>query len=76
MPEADYKGVSYVPFLGRAFYDRYLGGNVRKEIVETRQFNLGVPLAEQKPYSDSAKAYLEIKREAAKALKEAREEQQ
>ena len=75
VPEADYKGVSYAPFLGRAFYDRYLGGNERKEIVETRQFNMSVPKDQRKEYSDSAKAYLEMKREAARALKEARDGQ-
>jgi len=65
------KSVAYVPFIGRPVYDRFLGGNEKREIYETRAENRGKPKADRKPLSPEAKEYLRKQRDAKKA-KEAR----
>lgn len=59
---SDYKGASYIPLAGRPVYERYLGGNERKEIAEKRLANSKLPKEERKPFSPEAKAYLQKKR--------------
>lgn len=60
------KLVPFIPLGGRAYSDRYLGGNERKEISEKRFANKGVPKAERQQLSDEAKEYLRQKRETRK----------
>jgi hypothetical protein len=72
-PETDWKGVSYVPLVGRIVYDRGLYGNERKEIAEKIMQNKSALKADRVTYSDEAKAYLKLKRDAAKRLKAERE---
>jgi len=52
------KSVSYIPIAGRSFYNRYLGGNERKEIAEKRYMNQGKTPAERERLSDEARDYL------------------
>ena len=59
------KAVSYAPLVGRIVYNRYMGGNEKKEIYE----NLGKPKVERKPLSPAAQAYLANKRAELKAKK-------
>ena len=64
------KAVSYIPGVGRIIYDRYLGGNEKREISEKRSANRGLPKGEGQELSDEAKAYLERLREERKAKAE------
>lgn len=59
---SDYKGASYIPLAGRPVYERYLGGNERKEIAEKRLANSKLPKEERKTLSPEAKEYLRKKR--------------
>lgn len=56
------KSLSYVPLAGRTLYDRFGGGNERKEIYEKRLENRGKKGAERKSLSPEAKMYLRRKR--------------
>ena len=56
------KSFAYIPLVGRPVYERFLGGNERREISEKRQANKGKPPGETEPLSDEAKAYLLEKR--------------
>lgn len=60
------KAVSYIPGVGRIIYDRYLGGNEKREISEKRSANKGLPKGEGQQLSDEAKAYLERLKEERK----------
>ena len=64
------KAISYIPGVGRIIYDRYLGGNEKREISEKRSANRGLPKGEGQELSDEAKAYLERLREERKAKAE------
>lgn len=64
----DAKSGSYVPLVGRPLYERFGGGNEKREIYE-RQFSAK---GDKKPLSPAAKAYLREKRLAAKAKEKAR----
>ena len=56
------KSFAYIPLVGRPVYERFLGGNERREISEKRQANKGKPPSETEALSDEAKAYLLEKR--------------
>ena len=59
----DEKTVAYVPFVGRPVYDRYLGGNEKREIYEAISENKGKGKGEPKvKLSPAAKQYLQQKR--------------
>lgn len=59
----DENAVKYVPLLGRPISDRYLGGNERKEIADTKYENkYREPGTPKKPLSPAAKQYLRDKR--------------
>jgi len=70
------KLVPYVPVVGRILYNREFGGNLEKEIAETRARNrhlqlskpAGVKLlhSERQALSDAAKQYLKDRKEAQK----------
>ena len=72
--ESDYKGLSYIPLAGRPAYERWLGGNERREISEKRSANIGKPKEERELLSPAAKEYLATKRRerAEKKLREGR----
>ena len=72
--ESDYKGLSYIPLAGRSVYERYLGGNERREIAEKKLENAGLPKDERKLLSPEAKEYLAKKR-LERAERKFREEQ-
>lgn len=56
------KSFAYIPLIGRPVYERFLGGNERREISEKRQANKGKPPGETEELSPEAKAYLLEKR--------------
>lgn len=56
------KSFAYIPLVGRPVYERFLGGNERREISEKRQANKGKPPGETEELSPEAKAYLLEKR--------------
>ena len=60
--ESDYKGLSYIPLAGRPVYERFLGGNERREISEKRLENAKLPKEERQALSPAAKEYLAKKR--------------
>lgn len=59
----DWKGASYIPILGRPAYDRWLDGNVRKEISQKRLYNTGRPVGDRQKLSPEARDYLKRKRD-------------
>jgi hypothetical protein len=69
---SDYKAASYVPLIGRAVYERFLGGNERKEIAEKRLSNTGAPKVDRQKLSPAAKEYLRRKTAERKAKELAR----
>lgn len=71
--ETNWKGVSYVPVVGRPIYDRWLGGNIKREIAETGKKNQDRPAGYKIPLSPEAQAYVKSRRDAAKAEAPARE---
>lgn len=56
------KAAAYIPLVGRPVYDRFLGGNEKREIAEKKAANKGKPPGETETLSDEAKAYLLEKR--------------
>ena len=60
--ESNYKGAGYIPLFGRPFYDRYLGGNERREISEKKLSNQGKAKEDRETLSPEAKEYLLQKR--------------
>lgn len=59
----DEKTVAYVPLAGRTVYDRYLGGNEKREIYDAISANKGLAKGEPKvKLSPAAKQYLQQKR--------------
>jgi len=58
----DPKAVSYLPLAGRPLYDRFLGGNERREIYEKRLENTGKGAGRGQKLSPEARAYLREKR--------------
>ena len=56
------KSLSYFPFAGRPLYDRFGGGNEKREIYETRMHNSGKSKADKKALSPEAKAFAKQQR--------------
>jgi len=56
------KAIAYTPLIGRPVFDRYFGGNERREIAEKKLANKGKPLGTGETLSPAAKEYLRQKR--------------
>lgn len=67
------KAVAYIPGVGRPVYDRFLGGNEKREIAETILENRGVPKGYGKKLSDKAQEYSNAERAKAREKREERD---